>query len=68
MKEDTDTLYKLKWSLEETLRTIKDTTIYLHQLAEKGDVNGLNLYRIFLNNKVMESVKLKKKIMNASKR
>jgi hypothetical protein len=68
MKEDTDTLYKLKWSLEETLRTIKDTTIYLHELAEKGDVNGLNLYRIFLNNKVMESVKLKKKIINASKR
>lgn len=67
MIEDDKTIYRLKWSLEETLKTIRDTTVYLHELAEKGDVNGLNLYRIFLNNKIMESVKLKKKILNASK-
>jgi len=67
MKEDNESLYKLKWSLEEILRTIRDTTIYLHELAEKGDIDRLNLYRIFLNNKIMESVKLKKKITNASK-
>ena len=60
MKEDNESL---KYSLEETLKTIRDTTIYLHDLAEKGDINGLNLYRIFLNNKIMESVKLKKKIL-----
>ena len=58
---------KEEWHLEETLRTIMMTTAYLHDLAEKGDVDGLNLYRIFLNNKIMEAVKIKKRIKNASK-
>jgi len=30
MIEDDKTIYRLKWSLEETLKTIRDTTIYLH--------------------------------------
>ena len=51
----------------EILSVIKDTTIYLHDLSESGDIEKLNLYRIFLNHKIMEAVKLKKKIKNEYK-
>lgn len=51
-----------KEKYDDILKTIRDTTIYLHQLADNGDVDKLNLYRIFLNHKIMEAVKLKKKI------
>ena len=51
----------------EILSVIKDTTIYLHDLSERGDIEKLNLYRIFLNHKIMEALKLKKKIKNEYK-
>lgn len=53
---------ELQRQYEDILSTIKNTTIYLHNLTEEGDVEKLNLYRIFLNSKIMEAVKLKKKI------
>jgi hypothetical protein len=47
---------------EEILSLIKDTSMYLTDLAVKGDLDKLNLYRIFLNHKIMEALKLRKKI------
>lgn len=51
---------KLKYDL--LLRDIRDTAIYLTELSISRDIDKLNLYRIFLNKKIMDAVKLKKKI------
>lgn len=56
-----------KQKLDEVLLTIRDTNLYLLELTHAGDIQGLNLYRIFLNEKIMEAVKLKKKLNNGFK-
>jgi hypothetical protein len=48
--------------LDEILLIIRDTNLYLLELTHKGDIQGLNLYRIFLNEKIMEAVKLQRRI------
>jgi hypothetical protein len=52
---------------EYNMNLIKDTAFYLSELAINGDIEKLNLYRIFLNEKVMECVKLKRKINDNKK-
>lgn len=56
-----------KEKLDEVLLTIRDTNLYLLELTKKEDISGLNLYRIFLNVKIMEAVRLKKKLNHGLK-
>jgi hypothetical protein len=53
---------------DDIMLLIRNTNLYLIDLTRKGDVDGLNLYRIFLNEKIMEAVRLKKKIKDGLKR
>lgn len=58
----------LEEEFDDIMLLIRNTNLYLIDLTRKGDVNGLNLYRIFLNEKIMEAVRLKKKIKDGLKR
>ena len=51
-----------KEKFEDTMKLIRDTSLFLVDLTHRGETNKLNLYRIFLNEKIMEAVRLKKKI------
>lgn len=58
---------KTEEKYELLLRQIRDINLYMLELTHAGDIQGLNLYRIYLNQKVMEAVKLKRKLQNVNR-
>lgn len=58
---------KTEEKYELLLRQIRDINLYMLELTHSNDIQGLNLYRIYLNQKVMEAVKLKRKLQNVNR-